>query len=116
MWLSNPLSVIGMAGLTYPTSVCAQSERPSLIQFTSSESSYCSSRCWYSWAKTPSYRCGRAGALVHASADGLSGGLAPVRCGQSNASIVITLRSKNPLICDEKNPAMYVRRFALFVS
>ena len=49
---------------------------------------------------------GRAGRLVHRSAVGSSGGFAPVRCAQSNASIVITLRSNSSLNCEEKNPAM----------
>ena len=51
---SKPMSVIGVAGVTYPTSVCAQSDRPSLTQLTSSGSSYDSSRCWYSCANVPS--------------------------------------------------------------
>ena len=51
---SKPFSVIGTDGSTYPMSVCAQSERPSLIQLNSSGSEYDSSRCWYSCANTPS--------------------------------------------------------------
>ena len=38
---------------------------------------------------------------------GSSGGLAPVRWSQSNASIVMMLRSKTSFSWSEKNPAMY---------
>ena len=53
---------------------------------------------------------GRAGRLVHRSSVGSSGGFAPVRCGQSNASIVITLRSSSSLNCEEKKPGDVGRR------
>ena len=59
---------------------------------------------------------GRAGALVQASGTGRPAGSRRCDASQSKASIVITLRSKNALICDEKNPAMYVKPCVLFRS
>ena len=54
MWESKWRSVIGAAGSPYPVSAIATSDVPSLIQVASGGSTYESSRCWYSWAKTPS--------------------------------------------------------------
>ena len=45
---------------------------------------------------------------MHRSSVGSSAGFAVVRCSQSNASIVMTLRSRSSLIWLEKKPAMYV--------
>ena len=60
-----------------------------------------SSRCWYSWAKIPSYRNGCPGRLSHSTVDGSCGGFAPVRCSQSYESIDITFRLTKVLMADE---------------
>src|SRR5215204_5338238 len=104
---SNPISVIGFVGVTYPVMVCAKSDRPSLTHVASPGFAYDSRRCWYSCAKTLSYRNGRAGALVQRFELGSWFGEAPVRCSQSNPSIVMMLRSKKLFSWDEKNPAIY---------
>src|SRR5215210_5928081 len=96
--------------------VCAKSDRPSLIHVASPGLAYDSSRCWYSCAKTLSYRNGRAAALVQRFELGSWVGEAPVRCSQSKPSMVMMLRSNRPFSCDEKNPAMYEFPWVLLKS